>query len=105
MKKLFAFVLLACVAVSISGCGSSEEKLIVGKWEAANGAKMAAEFRKDGRGCLTIMGQSIEGTYKVNGDDELEWTVDGTTQKFKVKVGAKELEFSSEGQTITYKRV
>jgi hypothetical protein len=41
----------------------------------------------------------------VNGDDELEWTVDGTTQKFKVKVGAKELEFSSEGQTITYKRV
>ena len=39
------------------------------------------------------------------GGDDLEWTVGGTTTKSKVKVTATELELTSDGKTITYKKV
>jgi uncharacterized protein (TIGR03066 family) len=105
MKTKLAFVALACVALSVSGCGSSTQDLIVGKWEAGQaGAKLTAEFAKDGKAKLTMFGKPVQGTYKLSGD-ELEWTVNGQTTKFKVKVTATELEVTSEGKTITYKRV
>jgi hypothetical protein len=106
MKTKFAFVVLACVGLSVSGCGSGPQDRIVGKWEAGQaGLKLTAEFMKDGQAKLTIFGQSVQGTYKVNGGDELEWTLDGKTTKYKVKVTATELELTSEGKTITYKKV
>ena len=61
-------------------------------------------FTKDGRASLTMLGQSLQGTYKVNGD-ELEWTLNGKTVKGKVKVTATELQVTSEGNTVTYKKV
>jgi uncharacterized protein (TIGR03066 family) len=106
MKTTFAFVVLACVALSVSGCGSSPQNLIVGKWEAGQtGVKLSAEFSKDGKAKLTIFGKTLQGTYKVNSGDELEWTVNGKTTKCKVKVTATELELTSEGNTVTYKKV
>jgi hypothetical protein len=106
MKTKFACVVVACVALSVSGCGSSPQNLIVGKWEAGQaGAKLTAEFSQDGNAKLTILGKTLQGTYKVNGGDELEWTLNGTTTKFKMKVTATELEVTSEGKTVTYKRV
>jgi hypothetical protein len=106
MKTKLAFVVLACVTLFVSGCGSSPQNLIVGKWEAGQeGAKLKAEFTKDGKATLTMFGRPIQGTYKVNGGDELEWTLNGKTTKFKMKVTATELEVTSEGNTITYKRV
>jgi uncharacterized protein (TIGR03066 family) len=105
MKTTVAFVVLACVALSVSGCGSSPQDLIIGKWEAGQaGSKLTAEFGKDGKAKLTIFGKTLQGTYKVSGD-ELEWTVGGKTTKFKMKVTATELEVTSEGNTITYKKV
>ena len=106
MKTRFAFVVLACFALSVSGCGSSPQNLIVGKWEAGTaGGKLTVEFAKDGKAKLTMFGKSLQGTYKVNGGDELEWTLNGMTTKCKVKVTATELELTSEGKTITYKKV
>jgi uncharacterized protein (TIGR03066 family) len=105
MQTKFPFAVLACVALSLSGCGSSPQSLIVGKWEAGQtGMKVMAEFTKDGKAKLTMFGQSVQGTYKVNGD-ELEWTLNGKTTKWKLKVTATELEVTSEGKTITYKKV
>lgn len=105
MKTKFAFVVLACVVLSVAGCGSSPEDLIVGKWEAGQeGAKLKVEFSKDGKAQITIFGKPLKGTYKVNGDD-LEWTLAGKTTKYKVKVTSTELELTSEGKTITYKKV
>jgi uncharacterized protein (TIGR03066 family) len=105
MKTTFAFVVLACTALSVSGCGSSPQDLIVGKWEAGQaGAKLTAEFTKDGKAKLTMLGKPVQGTYKLRGD-ELEWTVNGQTTKFKVKVTATELAVTSEGKTVTYKKV
>ena len=106
MRTKLVFVVLVCVALSVSGCSSGPQDLILGKWEAGQaGAKLTAEFAKDGKAKLTMFGKTLQGTYKVNGGNELEWTVNGTTTKCKVKVTATELELTSEGNTITYKKV
>lgn len=105
MKMRFACVMLACVVLSVCGCGSSPQNLIVGKWEAGQeGAKLKVEFTKDGKAQITMFGKPLEGTYKVQGD-ELEWTMGGKTTKFKLKMTASEMELTSEGKSITYKKV
>jgi len=114
MKTRFAFVGLTCLVLSMSGCGSSPqnlingnpEKLIVGKWEAGEvGGLVTAEFSKDGKANLTMFGRTLEGTYKMPSDDEMEWTLNGKTTKYKVKVTATTLVVTSEGKTVTYKKV
>jgi hypothetical protein len=106
MKSKLGIVVVACVALFLSACGSSPKDLIVGKWEAGEGGiKMTAEFAKGDKAKLTMMGQTVQGTYRLNGEDELEWTLNGTTTKCKVKVTATELELTSEGKTIKYKKV
>jgi uncharacterized protein (TIGR03066 family) len=105
MKTKFAVAVLACATLFVSGCNSSPQSQIVGKWEAGQtGAKLTAEFTKDGTAKLTILGQTVQGTYKVNGD-ELEYTLNGKTTKSKMKVTGSDLELTSEGNTITYKKV
>ena len=106
MAREFAVVVLACVGLSAAGCESSPQDRIVGKWEAGPaGARMTAEFGKDGRATRTMLGMAVQGTYKLNGADELEWTANGQTAKYKVKVTETELELTSEGKTITYRKV
>ena len=106
MKTKFAFVVLACVVLCVSGCGSSPQNLLLGKWEAGQtGAKITVEFSKDGKAKLGLFGKTLQGTYKVNDGNELEWTVNGKTTKCKMKVTATELELTSEGNTVTYKKV
>jgi hypothetical protein len=106
MKAKLGIMVVACMALFASGCGSSPKDLIVGKWEAGQeGVKITAEFTKDAKAKITMFGQTLQGTYKMNGDDELEWTLQGKTTKFKVKVTSTELEVTSEGKTIKYKKV
>jgi hypothetical protein len=106
MKTKLTFLALVCVVVSVSGCGSSPQNLLVGKWEAGQaGAKVTVEFSKDGKARLGMLGQTLQGTYKVNSGNELEWTVNGKTTKCKMKVTGSELELTSEGNTITYRKV
>jgi uncharacterized protein (TIGR03066 family) len=106
MKTLRAVAILACASLFTFGCDSGSESQIVGKWEAGQApAKITAEFAKDGKAKLTMLGQPVEGTYKLNGSDELEWTMNGQTTKFKVKVTATELQLTSQGNTVTYKKV
>jgi hypothetical protein len=114
MKTKFAFVMLTCVVLSISGCGSSPQSpivgsspqsLIVGKWEEAQGGGLiTAEFSKDGKANLTMFGRTLEGTYKMNSDDEMEWTLNGKTTKYQVKVTATTLVVTGEGKTVKYKK-
>jgi uncharacterized protein (TIGR03066 family) len=106
MKAKLAIVALACVALTVSACGgSSPRALIVGRWEAGQeGIKVTAEFAKDGTAKLTMFGQTLRGTYKLDGD-ELEWTLNGQATRSKVKVTATELELTSDGRTVTYKRL
>jgi hypothetical protein len=106
MKTTFPWVVMACLALAMFGCGSSPQNRLVGKWEAGHaGAKLTAEFGKDGIAKLTIFGKTIQGTYKVNGGDELEWTLNGTTSKYKMKISMNELEVTSDGKTVMYKKV
>ena len=53
---------------------------------------------------LPVVSPAVHGVCALNGD-ELEWTINGDTTKSKVKVDATELELTSEGQTIKYKRM
>ena len=106
MKIKFAFAVLVGVVLTMSGCGSSPQDLIVGKWEAGQeGAKLKAEFANDGKAKLTMFGKTLQGTYKINGNDELEWTLGGRTTTFKSNVTATQMELSDGGNTISYKRL
>ena len=115
-------VVVTCTALLVSACGSSPQSLILGKWEAAgakvggadagpdvgsaiNAIKMTAEFNRDGTARITMLGQTLQGTYKLNGENELEWTMSGITKKSKVSVTATELEVTDDSnRTIKYKR-
>ena len=106
MKHKLLLTVAASAVFFFCGCGSSPDKLIVGKWESANTpTKVTAEFLPDSKAKLTILGQTLQGTYKLNASDELEWSMNGTTTKGKVKITANELELVSDGKTIKYKRV
>ena len=112
-------VVLACLALFLSACGSSPQNLIVGRWETvsakaggddaaytqvAKAIKMTAEFSADGTAKITMMRQTLHGTYKLNGDD-LEWAMSGITTKAKAKVTATELAVTDDAnRTILYKR-
>ena len=121
MKSRLSIVLVTCLALFVTACGSRPQSLILGKWEMAGanvgGAdvrsaaevgrviKMTAEFNRDGTAKLTMMGQTLQGTYKVNGGNELEWTMSGITTKSKLNVTATELEVTDDAnRTIKYKR-
>jgi len=118
MSAKLSIVVFACVALFLSACGSSPQSLIVGKWEVAKAGgvdlgssevgkaiKMSAEFSKDGTAKLTMLGQTLQGTYKVNGENQLEWTMSGITTKSKLNVTANELELTdAANRTVTYKR-
>ncbi len=116
-----SIVLVACVALFVSACGSGPQSLILGKWEvsgaqvrgvddegaaaAGKAIKISAEFNRDGTAKMTMFGQTLQGTYKINGENELEWTMNGITTQGKLNVTATELEVTDDAnRTIKYKR-
>ena len=121
MNAKLRIVVSTCVLLFLSACGSRPQTLIVGKWEvasarvggadapsaseAARAINMTAEFSPDGSAKMTMFGQTLQGTYKLNGENELEWTMSGITTKSKISVTATELELTDDAnRTITYKR-
>ena len=95
-----------CVVLFLSACGSGPQSLILGKWEVENAPlKIAVEFHNDGTANITMFGQTLQGTYKLNAENELEWTLNGKTTKSKAHVTATELELTDgANRTIKYKR-
>jgi len=121
MNAKLSIVLVACVALLVTACSSSPQSLILGKWEVAGARvgdvdnesaaaagraiKMSAEFNRDGTAKITMMGQTLQGTYKINGENELEWTMSGITTKSKLNVTATELEVTDgANRTIKYNK-
>ena len=105
MNAKLSIVAAICLALFLSGCGPSPQSLILGKWEVESAIKMTAEFSSDGTAKLTMFGQTLQGTYKLNAGNELEWTLNGKTTKAKVNVTATELELTDDAnRTIKYKR-
>ncbi len=128
MNPRLSIVLVACVALLVTAAVpalkallGTPQSLIIGKWEmagaqvggvedtsaAAGGKaiKMSAEFNRDGTAKMTMMGQTLQGTYKINGENELEWTMSGMTTKGRLNVTATELEVTDDAnRTIKYRR-
>ncbi len=128
MNAKFSIVVVAWVALLITACNSSSQSLvgtpqslIIGRWEVAGAQvggvddesaaaagkaiKMSAEFNRDGTAKMTMMGQTLQGTYKINGENELEWTMSGVTTKARLNVTANELDVTDDAnRTIKYKR-
>jgi hypothetical protein len=78
---------------------------VAGGAEAARAIKMTAEFGRDGTAKITMFGQTLQGTYKLDDGNELEWTMNGITTKSKVNVTATKLELTDDAnRTIKYKR-
>jgi hypothetical protein len=106
-KMNLRFVLVGCIALFLSACGAGPQNLILGKWEVEGAPmKMTAEFNSDGAAKVTMLGQTVQGTYKLDAGNELEWTMNGRTTKAKVNVTATELEITDDSnRTIKYKRM
>jgi len=79
MNAKLSIVIAGCMALFVSACGSSPQSLILGKWEVESAIKMTAEFSRDGTAKITMFGQTLQGTYKLNAENELEWTLNGKT--------------------------
>jgi lipopolysaccharide export system protein LptA len=107
MTVKLSTALIACIALFVSACGTSPQNLILGKWEVENAPmKMTAEFSPDGTAKITMLGQTVQGTYKLDAANELVWTVNGITTKGKANITATELELTTDSnQTIKYKRM
>ena len=88
------------LALLMCACGSSTQRMIVGKWEADGATKVTAEFNRDGTAKLSMFGRSLEGTYTLTADNELEWTLNGIMTKDKVNVTANELDITDDGNRI-----
>jgi hypothetical protein len=106
-KTHFLVVLLG-LSFLLPGCSKvnpGPQELIVGKWATGQGGvKISAEFARDGTAVLTMFGQPLQGTYKIEGD-ELVWTLNGMTTHHKMKVTADQLEIAGDGGvTVVYKR-
>ena len=121
MNPKLSIVVATCLALFVSACGSSPQTLILGKWDAASAMggdadfgsaaeigraiKMTAEFKRDGTAKITMFGQTLQGTYKLDAGNELEWTMNGITTKSKVNVTTTEMELTDDAnRTIKYKR-
>ena len=99
-------IIVVAYAVLLAACSSSPRSLILGKWEVENGpSKMTAEFESDGTATISMLGQTVQGTYKLNEENELEWSMNGMTTKAKVKVTPTQLELTGDKNlTIKYRR-
>jgi hypothetical protein len=96
----------ACLALLFTACSPSPQSLILGKWEVeGTPMKMSTEFLSDGTARITMFGQTLQGKYRLSPENELEWTMNGTTTKGKVNVTATELEITDDqNRTIKYRR-
>jgi len=106
MNAKLSIVLIVCLALILSACSAGPQTLILGKWEVENApTKMTAEFSRDGTAKITMFGQTLQAMYKLDAENELVWTMNGTTTKSKVNVTATELELTDDAnRTIKYKR-
>lgn len=97
---------IAFATIFLSACGHGSQSLILGKWEAENvPTKMIAEFDRDGTAKLTMLGQTVQGRYELNADNEMEWSMNGMNTKAKITVTATELDVTdSDNRTIQYRR-
>jgi len=105
MNAKLNIVVTACMALLLSACVPSSQSLILGKWEVEGAPmKMTVEFSGDGTAKITMFGQTMQGAYKLNGEN-LEWTMNGRSTKAKVHVTATALELTDDAnRTIKYKR-
>ncbi len=106
MKTNLGAMITASMVLFMAACGLGTQSLILGKWEVENAPlKIAVEFNNDGKANITMFGQTLQWTYKLNPESELTWTVNGRTTKAKVNVTATELELTDDqNRTIKYKR-
>jgi len=105
LNPKLSIVVATSVALFVSACGYSPQSLILGTWEVESAMKMTVEFNRDGTAKLTMLGQTLQGTYKLNAENELEWTLNGKTTKSRANVTATELELTGDAnRTIKYKR-
>lgn len=97
---------IGSLAAMLVGCGTPAQGLIVGRWELQSGpTRMDVEFHRDGTADLSMLGQTLHGNYKLNADNEMEWTMNGLSVKQRVNVTAEKLEITDDrNQTIVYYR-
>jgi hypothetical protein len=104
-----------CVCLVISGCSAQPRDLIIGNWQAADGAQDTVEFTKDGSVKFVTEGRAVSGKYKFEKDSILEVSWDSPIPREggfqahgmmqSVKVSKSELTMADpSGRSRTFKR-
>jgi uncharacterized protein (TIGR03066 family) len=109
MKKAICLAALACAVLLLSSStarAQTPKELIVGKWLSLDEKqKGTLEFTADGKLKVSIEGLTIDGTYKIVGEDGLEITIGKETNSGKFKVSKETLELIKDGKTDKFKRI
>jgi uncharacterized protein (TIGR03066 family) len=114
MRPLLA-IGLALALVGVTYAQPKPQELILGKWRATEKQdgkelKITLEFLKDGKMSAKIEFEGasfgVNGTYKVIDAENLEVTVEGNTQKSKMKLTEKELTTTDpQGKTTKFTKL
>ena len=114
MKKLMAIVLVLVMALSICACGSKSNdagKYIFSSMESEgqvynaedlsalglDGGSMYIELRTDGTAVISLLGETMEGTWKPG-----SITIDGDTEEYTID--GKMLTLANEGEKISFEK-
>lgn len=95
-KRAFALLAVLVLAMSLVACGGSK---LVGTWEAtSNGLAVGYTFEKDGTCKANLLGLTLEGTYKTEGDNltiTMSFLGQESTDTTKYKVEGDKLTMTS----------
>lgn len=104
LKKLMAFVLVLVMVTAFAGCGSSSG--IIGEWKGEqDGLEMTFTFEKGGEGKVNFQGMSVDTTYETKGDNlTVIMSAAGNSQtlEFTYKVDGDKLLLTTEGETVEF---
>jgi hypothetical protein len=83
MKRMFVFLFLVVAVIAMSGCSSSPQELLVGKWVNAEPPKnrrdifRGFQFFEDGTISLLTTSGGIGGSYSIVDEDKVKMTMNG----------------------------
>lgn len=99
-KKFMVLALVLCTVLLLAACGGSSSP-IVGKWKDETTGMSTIEFKADGTLSAAALGQTITGTYKIDGDKITTNVLEQeATATFKVE--GNKLTITSDGVSTVY---
>ena len=103
IKKITALVAVLVLTFSLVACGKAS---VVGTWKAEQDGTVATyEFKKDGTGSVSIIGITLDITYKTEGEKlsvTMSFLGQSDTQEYTYSVKGKKLTLTADGDSVVF---